>query len=84
MQVPHIHGVTALCWSPKGSTVAMGTLSGCIMLFTACLKRVQHNSTFEVTQNTVSAANIRHLVTGGRCNELPSEILSCCLSPRNH
>ncbi len=83
MQVPCSHGVTALCLSPEGSAFAMGTLSGCIMLYSACLKCVLYNNTFEITQNTASTANIRHLLTGSSSVEvLPCNPVLCCQIPR--
>lgn len=76
MQVPRLHGVTALCWSPEGSSFALGTLSGCVMLYSTCLKCMLYKNTFEITQSTFSTANIRHLMTGSRSDKVLPEFLS--------
>ena len=63
LQVDNL-AVSALAWNPASSTVALGTLHGCVELQEAFLKRVSYGACFEITCSTGSQATVRNLQTG--------------------
>ncbi len=47
--VPHMYTVTALAWKPDGSKLAVGTLTGGVDLYDACVKKTRYRGKFEFT-----------------------------------
>lgn len=64
LQVASLHNVTAMCWSPDSTSVILGTLSGGVMLYSACLKRALYRDNYEITHTTTSTASIVHPSSG--------------------
>ena len=74
VQVERVHGITAMCWSPDGSYVALGTISGCTMLYSAYFSRSSYKEDFDIMYSSLDKANIRHRSTGVQPLELCADL----------
>ena len=53
-----LHSITALCWKPDGSKLALGSVIGGVDLFDTYVRRVQYQTQFILTH--VSASQVRN------------------------
>jgi len=57
--VQNMYTVTSLSWKADGSSLAVGTMSGLVDLYDACLRRYLYKNSFEITYVSPTQVQIR-------------------------
>ena len=65
-QIDNVLSISALCWKPDGSRLAMGSARGSVDLYDACIRRYRYAGKFEFTYVSLSQVVVKRLATGTR------------------
>lgn len=65
-QIENFYSITALAWKPDGSKLIVGSLTGAVDVYDACVKRYKYKGKFEFTYVSKSSVIVKTLKTGQR------------------
>ncbi len=66
MQVENFYAVSAAAWKPDGSKLTVGSMTGAVDMYDACVKRNMYKGKFEFTYVSKSSVIVKTLKTGMR------------------
>lgn len=66
VQVENFYAVSAAAWKPDGSKLTVGSMTGAVDMYDACVKRNMYKGKFEFTYVSKSSVIVKTLKTGMR------------------
>lgn len=65
-QIDNFYSVSALSWKPDGSKLCVGSMTGAVDIYDACVKRHKYKGKFEFTYVSKTAVIVKELKSGKR------------------
>ena len=65
-QVDNFYNVTSLAWKPDGSKLCVGSMTGTVDMYDACVKRHKYKGKFEFTYVSKSSVIVKELKSSKR------------------